>query len=190
MTAGLMFPKLGVTSLRGQGGCYCGRRGLPREWVLRMYADYQRLGSLSKAGALHGRTRQNMWGIFQTAGLKLRRRNFRPAITYQGRKYTTDGYGYWRDTIYRSQNYRPGMTYLHHRIWIAHHGPIPPGHTICFKDGNRQNCAIGNLEMLTHDEQQQRRGTGKNGATVTAGTRLELLLSGRAGMTATMAGRR
>ena len=173
----VQFPKMGIPNLRGQGGCCCGRRGLPRAWVLVMYADYQRLGSLAKAGRLHNRTRQNMFGIFQTAALKLNSRRFRAQVVYRGRRYTEDGAGYLRDTILRSKRYAP-ETFLHRRVWMDHFGPIPPGHTVCFKDGNRSNCALSNLELLTHDEQQQRRGTGRNQFTVSAGERLELLLRG------------
>lgn len=41
---------------------------------------------------------------------------------------------------------------LARHTWEQHHGPIPPGHVIRAKDGNRQNCAIENLEMLTQKE--------------------------------------
>lgn len=172
------FPKLGfVPNLRGYGGCYCGRRGMPREWVQQMYQDYLRLGSLEKVGKLHGRTRQSMFGIFQTAGLPLNAKAFQKPVSYRGRKYTNDKDGYLRDTVFRGAKYN-GETFLHRRVWVDHNGPIPPGNKICFKDGDRQNCAIGNLEMLTHDQQQQRRGTGRNQYTVTAKARLSLLLRG------------
>jgi hypothetical protein len=171
------FPKTAtcVPSLRGQGGSFCGRKGMPADWIATMYADYLRLGSLEKAGALHGRTRQSMFEIFKRRGLKLRSRNLKPQVTYRGRKYTLDEQNYYRDTIYRSSKYTE-ETFLHRRVWTDHRGPIPPGNTICFKDGNRANWKIGNLEMLTHDEQQQRRGTGANGATTTAGVRMNLLM--------------
>lgn len=41
-------------------------------------------------------------------------------------------------------------------IWEGQHGPIPKGASIIFKDGNRQNCAIDNLEMLTRAELMKR----------------------------------
>lgn len=176
------FPKMGtaVPKLSGQGGCYCGRRGLPREWVMQMYADYLRLGSLEKAGALHGRTRQNMFGIFQTHGLKLNAKKFLPVLEYKGRKYTeqkTCGrHRYLRDTV-RGRN-GDRTIYLHHVIWMEHHGAIPKGHKVVFRDGNHRNCAIENLELLTNSEQVKRHATGANGATKLAKQRLAMMLQG------------
>lgn len=41
---------------------------------------------------------------------------------------------------------------LHRWIWKIWNGPIPKGHIIIFKDGNKQNCAIENLEIITMKE--------------------------------------
>ena len=174
--------------MAGMGGCYCGRRGMPVEAIQQMYRDYVRLGSLSKVAKLHGRTRQNMFDIFKRRGLKLRDRNFKPQIEYGGRTYTLSKDDYFRDTIYRSGKYTE-ETFLHRRIWSDLRGPIPPGCTICFKDGNRANCQIDNLELLTHDEQQQRRGTGRNQFNTTATARLTLLLQGGGRQAAKLKGR-
>jgi len=38
---------------------------------------------------------------------------------------------------------------VHHLVWTEHHGPIPEGHAIAFKDGDRGNCAIENLECIS-----------------------------------------
>lgn len=45
---------------------------------------------------------------------------------------------------------------LHHHIWKQHHGRIPAGHAIAFKDGNRANCDIGNLECIPRAELARR----------------------------------
>jgi hypothetical protein len=45
---------------------------------------------------------------------------------------------------------------LHRHTWEQHKGPIPPGHNIAFKDRNRQNCEIDNLECITKKEQMRR----------------------------------
>jgi hypothetical protein len=45
---------------------------------------------------------------------------------------------------------------LHWRTWEEHHGPIPPGHKVVFKDGDRANCAIENLELLSNAEMMLR----------------------------------
>jgi len=175
------FPKMGtaVPKMSGQGGCFCGRRGLPKEWVEQMYADYQRLGSLAKAGELHGRTRQSMFHIFQNHGKKMNPKKFLPVIKYKGRKYTmqkTCGrHRYLRDTV-AGRGKGNVIAYLHHVIWIEHNGPIPPGHKIIFKDGNHLNWKISNLEMLTNSQQVSRTATGHNQFTRSAAKRLGMLL--------------
>ena len=48
----------------------------------------------------------------------------------------------------------------HRLVWEEAHGPIPKGCNIIFLDGNRQNCDIENLAIVTKAEHQQmtRRG--------------------------------
>ena len=38
---------------------------------------------------------------------------------------------------------------LNRHVWEQHHGPIPPKHLIKFKDGDRSNCAIENLYIVS-----------------------------------------
>ena len=38
---------------------------------------------------------------------------------------------------------------LNRHVWEQHKGPIPPGHVVAFKDKNRNNCDIDNLELLS-----------------------------------------
>lgn len=45
---------------------------------------------------------------------------------------------------------------LHREIWKQHYGEIPKGMIICFKDGNRLNVEIDNLEMISRKEARQR----------------------------------
>ena len=46
----------------------------------------------------------------------------------------------------------PNVFELKHRVvWEQHHGKIPKGCNIQFKDGNRQNCAIENLYMISRE---------------------------------------
>lgn len=47
---------------------------------------------------------------------------------------------------------------LHRHVWVLHHGQIPNRHIIGFRDGNRQNCAVENLELLTRAELCRRNG--------------------------------
>lgn len=45
---------------------------------------------------------------------------------------------------------------LQRHIWEKHHGPIPKGHVITFKDGDSMNCQIDNLEMISMRENARR----------------------------------
>lgn len=42
--------------------------------------------------------------------------------------------------------WKRGGAYLHRAVWVYHHGPIPEGHHIHHKDGDRSNNQIENLE--------------------------------------------
>jgi len=173
------FPKLGyIKSMRGMGACYCGRRGMPRPWIDHMYADYKSGLSLAEVGAKYGRTRQSVFDIFKRRHLALRAKQFQPVIEYKGRRFTSQKiagrHRYLRDTVHRQPPY-----YLHHIIWIEHHGAIPAGHKVVFKDGNHLNCKIGNLELMTNSNQVKRHATGHNQFTRRAKGMLVNLLQGR-----------
>jgi hypothetical protein len=45
---------------------------------------------------------------------------------------------------------------LHHQVWRDAKGPIPPGHIVTFKDRNRSNCAIENLELMSKADNARR----------------------------------
>jgi len=46
---------------------------------------------------------------------------------------------------------------LHREIWKRHYGEYPPrGTALLFKDGNKQNCDISNLELLTRKQLMDR----------------------------------
>lgn len=60
-----------------------------------------------------------------------------------------DGYVYMR--------VNKGKFVLKHRkVWEDVNGPIPKGHIIIFKDGNKLNCDINNLSMITMKENMER----------------------------------
>lgn len=45
---------------------------------------------------------------------------------------------------------------VHVLTWEKHHGPVPAGHVVVFKDKNRAHIALGNLELITKAENMQR----------------------------------
>ena len=64
-----------------------------------------------------------------------------------------DGYQSLRSDGYLYVKIDEGVHELKQRvIWEQHNGPIPEGMSIVFKDGNRLNCKIENLEMLSRDQ--------------------------------------
>lgn len=52
------------------------------------------------------------------------------------------------DTKYHVTNW----AFVHVLVWELHNGPVPTGHAIAFKDGNRMNFDPSNLEKLTRQE--------------------------------------
>lgn len=56
------------------------------------------------------------------------------------------------DTGCTRRDYRP----VHHLVWIAAGNQIPPGHVLIFRDRNRQNITLENLELITRSENAQR----------------------------------
>lgn len=45
---------------------------------------------------------------------------------------------------------------LHRHVWEQHHGPVPDGHIVVFRDRDRTNCAIENLELISLAENLRR----------------------------------
>lgn len=45
---------------------------------------------------------------------------------------------------------------VHHLLWIEHHGEIPKGFIVVFKDNNKKNVQIDNLELISRAENIQR----------------------------------
>lgn len=56
--------------------------------------------------------------------------------------------GYWEIKIAAKGRWKLLQRY----IWEIHNGPIPPGHKIIFLDGDRNNCNIDNLALVTYGE--------------------------------------
>ena len=44
----------------------------------------------------------------------------------------------------------------HSLLWEQHHGPIPKGHLVVFRNGNRGDIRIENLELITRAENMRR----------------------------------
>ena len=62
------------------------------------------------------------------------------------------------DTGYPPRDWVP----VHHLVWAEHYGPIPVGHVVVFRDGDRRNFALGNLALITRRELMQRNSLHTN----------------------------
>lgn len=79
-------------------------------------------------------------------------RNWKPIGTI-----LTDSEGYQRIKIREAEYGKEPAGFGNCRVWPFHHrylweqanGPIPEGHIVTFRDGNRQNCTIENLDLMT-----------------------------------------
>lgn len=45
-----------------------------------------------------------------------------------------------------------GWEFVHIRTWTDVNGPVPPGHAVIFRDRNRANVSIDNLELVSRAE--------------------------------------
>lgn len=48
------------------------------------------------------------------------------------------------------------MVLKHRWVWEQANGPIPKGYNIMFRDGNRLNCELSNLELISREEHARR----------------------------------
>ena len=58
----------------------------------------------------------------------------------------------WKKIADQPGNWRHNWRQLHLIMWEEAHGPIPKGHLVIFKDGNRQNCVLENMALITQAE--------------------------------------
>lgn len=60
--------------------------------------------------------------------------------------------GYHQRKITDTGNTVSDYVELHRLLWEEHNGPIPPGHVVMFKDGNKDNIVIENLLLISRGE--------------------------------------
>lgn len=64
--------------------------------------------------------------------------------------------GYLQRKMTDTRNTRRDYVFVHKMLWIAHYGPVPKDHCVVFRDKNRQNIVIENLECISRAEQMRR----------------------------------
>lgn len=60
----------------------------------------------------------------------------------------TDGY-LWKKIDDKPGVWLQNWKQLHLLVWEEAHGPVPEGHRVIFKDGNKQNCTLENLALVS-----------------------------------------
>jgi hypothetical protein len=80
-----------------------------------------------------------------------RPRQWRPVGT---ERITADGYRQRKvsDTGYTPRDYKG----VHTLNWEAAFGPVPAGYALVFRDGDRLNCDVANLELVSRQELMRR----------------------------------
>lgn len=61
----------------------------------------------------------------------------------------SDGYRKRKVSDDRTQPSRFNWRFVHVLTWEAAHGPVPPGHAVVFKNGNRADIRLENLDLIT-----------------------------------------
>lgn len=51
---------------------------------------------------------------------------------------------------------RRNWAFVHILVWMEHHGEVPAGHAVIFKNGNKADIRIDNLELVTRQELMRR----------------------------------
>lgn len=60
-----------------------------------------------------------------------------------------DSYGYRKVKVSDGSTKQERWKYVHHQVWEAHHGEIPKGSIVVFKNGDSSDIRIENLECIT-----------------------------------------
>ena len=130
-------------------------------FLARMRSDHrQLLGVVGEATRFSaGQTPWNL-GIRHTVGGRSAETRFKPGqkphswrpIGYE--RMTWDGYLERKvtDTGVKRIDYR----LVHHLVWLAAGREIPPGHVLTFRDGDKRNFDLDNLELLPRKQLMQR----------------------------------
>ena len=66
---------------------------------------------------------------------------------------------------------------VHLLVWEAAHGAIPPGHIVIFRDGNKMNAELDNLECISRRENMRRNTVHRHGPEIAELSHMRAVLS-------------
>lgn len=67
-----------------------------------------------------------------------------------------DGYLYRKISDIRNVTWTRNWKQEHYLVWEAAHGPVPAGHAVAFKDRDRTNTKLDNLELISRADNMRR----------------------------------
>jgi hypothetical protein len=59
---------------------------------------------------------------------------------------------FWQVKLMADGPHTKTWAFVHHLVWDLHNGPVPPGHCVRFRDGNRKNTDPNNLMLVSKKE--------------------------------------
>ncbi len=68
----------------------------------------------------------------------------------------SDGYLVRKVNDLPKGGHKTNWVFVHRVVWEEHHGPIPEGHSVAFRNGNRLDVSIENLELATRRDLMRR----------------------------------
>lgn len=81
--------------------------------------------------------------------------------------------GYWKRKVRDdAEHSRHNWKLVHVLVWEEANGPVPAGHILVFKDKNKDNLALDNLELITRAENARRNTIHRYGPEVVSSIRL------------------
>lgn len=114
-----------------------------------LYALYTQGKTLREIGKMYGLSNQSIYSMFQSRNWPTRPQTRLPFVEFNGKKYTRKPSGYYAVTD-------TSRTMMHRDVWEFYNGPIPEGHQVHHKDGDRGNNAIENLMLVERSDHSRR----------------------------------
>ena len=106
-----------------------------------------------------GHTPWNAGKSFKAGGRSVEHQ-FKPGMLPHNHKpighIRTTADGYLEQKMTDTGVTRRDYVLIHRLVWMAAHGPIPAGHVVVFRDGNKLNPELTNLELITRQELARR----------------------------------
>lgn len=99
--------------------------------------------SIADVAKVYNRTRQCLYDMFKARGYALRAKPLLHLTVIDGINWAWNAKCGMRGTL-------PGgrRILLHHYIWEKQNGPIPAGHNLHFKNGDKKDVRLDNIELL------------------------------------------